>query len=228
MRISNKIGITNLADGSIEDLKNMDSVLIGKFNLLQNNLEKLQTRANIYIDTNYDWSQLNQGYIYFNVLDKNENNILNPLNQIIALNIYKTNYIILKIESVNNNNFVYFYLNTPLVVSDKKHGIIEFLVVKPDFITYQGSPSVNDEYNVSYILKDPSNQKHIENLPLLNQKDVGAPVNGAVFKPVEKKPYKYKRNPFIKQLMKEDEKININNIIFISLIVILAFLIIYK
>ena len=37
--------ITNLADGSIEDLKNMDSVLIGKFNLLF----RKKRASNIYL-----------------------------------------------------------------------------------------------------------------------------------------------------------------------------------
>ena len=159
---------TNLANGSIKDLKNMTSVLIGKFNLLQNNLEKLQNKGNIYIDTNYNWEQLKQGYIYFNTLDKNNNNVVSVLNNLIVENIYKTNFIILKIESTDADNFVYFYLNSTLNIINNKNKVVEFLVVSPDFIDYQGKPNIKDNYKMSYIIKDPSFQLNLEKLPLLS------------------------------------------------------------
>ena len=78
---------TNLANSSIDDLKNIESVLIGKFGLLQNNIKKLKNKGYIYVDTNYKWNQLKQGYIYFNIIDKNGNNIINIINNLIAENI---------------------------------------------------------------------------------------------------------------------------------------------
>ena len=216
---------TNLATGSIEDLKNMNATLIGKYNLLENNIEKLGLKGYIYIDTRYNWKQLQEGYIYFNVLDKNDNNILTTLNQLIAVNIYQTNYIIIKIENKYKTNCVFFYLNTPLNVMDEKNSVIEFLVVKPDFIDYVGSPNINDEYTISYILKDPSNQKNLKELPLIAESSITAPVNVQIFKPskhvykenkVKKSKDEYKFSDFYK-------KENILIICFIIIICIILF-----
>jgi hypothetical protein len=188
---------TNLANGSIEDIKNIKSVIIGKFNLLQNNLEKLQKKGNIYIDTRYGWEQLKQGYIYFNTFDKNNNNVVSVLNNLIAENIYKRNFIILKIESHNLTNSVYFYLNSTLNTINNKNSVIEFLVVKPDFIDYQGSPNINDTYTMSYILKNPSQQTNIEELPLLSNKIIPS-LKSAAFIPQKKDIYKEKKKIKIK------------------------------
>lgn len=223
---------TNLATGSIEDLKNMNATLIGKYNLLENNIEKslLKNKGYIYIDTKNNWKQLEEGNIYFNVLDKNGNNILNTLNQLIAENIYQTNYIIIKIENKYKTNCVFFYLNTPLNVMDGKNSVIEFLVVKPDFIDYDGSPNINDEYTISYILKDPSNQKNLKELPLIAESTKTAPVNAQIFKPskhvykenkVKKSKGKYKFSDFYK-------KENILIICFTVIICIMLFNHFYK
>jgi len=217
----NNYNRTNLATGSIEDLKNMNATLIGKYNLLENNIEKLSLKGYIYIDTRYNWKQLEEGYIYFNVLDKNDNNILTTLNQLIAVNIYQTNFIIIKIENKYKTNCVFFYLNTPLNVMDEKNGVIEFLVVKSDFIDYNGSPNINDEYTISYILKDPSNQKNLKELPLIAESIKTAPANAQIFKP-SKHVYKEKKVKKNKGKYKFSNFYKIENILIICFTIIIC------
>ena len=82
---------TNLADGTIDDLNNIESNSIGHFKLLQNNLEKSQ-KGGMYIDTNQNWLQLCQGKVSFNTLDIDGNNVIQPLNTLISENIYKMKF----------------------------------------------------------------------------------------------------------------------------------------
>jgi len=222
---------TNLANSSIDDLKNIESVLIGKFNLLQNNIKKLKNKGYIYVDTNYKWNQLKQGYIYFNIIDKNGNNIINTINNLIAENIYKTNFLIIKIESELSTNSVFFYVNSPLNITDFKNNIVEFLVVANDFVDYQGYPNVNENYKMSYLLKDPSLQLNLKSLPLLS-KDTTVSTNQKKFVPIPKPKYKER-----KIIPKSEKKIKVKthshfcykmytSIIIIILIVITSIIII--
>ena len=171
----------DLTKGSIEDLKNFNSKNIGKFKL-QNNLEK-NTKGNIYIDTSKDWSQFSEGYLRLNILDLFDNNVLNIIKEQMIASLTKINYIIIKLEDSIDHNGVYFYLNKLPVVIDDDNRIIEFLITKTDYIGSIGIPNINNIYDISFILKDPSNEKNISILPLLVPKKVTAPPNGSLINP---------------------------------------------
>lgn len=174
---------TNLADGTIDDLNNIESNSIGHFKLLQNNLEKLQ-KGGMYIDTNQNWLQLCQGKISFNTFDLDSNNVVNPLNALISENIYKMNVVIVKIKGIDNGDIAYFYVNSPLV---DNNGIVNFLIVKSDFIGHKGQPKNGGIYNMSYIYKNPANQKNIKKLPLLSESLLRVPPNGEIFNTIKPK-----------------------------------------
>jgi hypothetical protein len=174
---------TNLADGTIDDLNNIESTSIGHFKLLQNNLEKSQ-KGGMYIDTNQNWLQLCQGNISFNTFDLYKNNVVHPLNALISENIYKMNVVIVKIKGIDNGDIAYFYINSPLV---DNNGIVNFLIVKSDFIGYRGQPKIGAIYNMSYIYKNPANQKNIKKLPLLSEPLLRVPPNGEIFNTIKPK-----------------------------------------
>ena len=75
----------------------------------------------------------------------------------------------------------YFYLNNTPVIIDETNGIVQFKITKSDFIASEGSPNIKEKYNLSYTLKDPSNQKNIIELPLLIPTKVTIPKDAAEF-----------------------------------------------
>ena len=172
--------VQDLTRGSMEDLKQFYSKKIGEYKLLQNNLEKYP-KGYIYINSEEDWNQLSEGNFTFNIFDNTGYNIYKLLKEQIVLYLSKTHFIIIKLESSSKKNYVYFYLNSNPEIIDEQNGIIQFKIVKSDFIGSQGSPNLNDIYNLSYMLKDPSNEKSIVELPLLVTSKLSIPKNGAQF-----------------------------------------------
>jgi len=173
-------GVEDLTKGTIQDLKNFDSKNIGKYKLLQNNLEKYP-KGYIYINSEQDWKQLSEGNFIFNIFDDSGDNIFKLLKELIVLNLTKTDFIIIKLESSSKKNYVYFYLNSTPGIMDELNGIVQFKIIKSAFIGSEGFPDIKDTYNLSYILKDPSNQKNIIKLPLLIPNKVTIPKDAALF-----------------------------------------------
>jgi hypothetical protein len=154
----------DLTKGTVQDLKNFDSKNIGEYKLIQNNLEKYP-KGYIYINSDKDWKQLSEGSITFNIFDEPGDNVYKLLKELIVLNLIKTHFIIIKLEAVLKDNYVYFYLNSTPEIIDERNGIVQFKITKSDFIGSEGSPNLKDKYNLSYTLKDPANQKNIIKLP---------------------------------------------------------------
>ena len=138
----------------------------------------------MYIDTNQNWLQLCQGKISFNTFDLDSNNVVHPLNALISENIYKMNVVIVKLKGIDNEDTAYFYINSPLV---DNNGIVTFLIVKSDFIGHKGQPKIGGIYNMSYIYKNPANQKNIKKLPLLSEPLLRVPLNGEIFNTIKPK-----------------------------------------
>jgi hypothetical protein len=176
--INNKV--QDLTKGTVQDLKNFDSKNIGKYKLLQNNLEKYP-KGYVYINSEKDWTQLSEGNLTFNIFDNTGYNIFKLLKEQLVLNLTKTNFIIIKLENNSKRNYAYFYLNNAPNVIDEKNGIVQFKITKTDFIGSEGSPDLNDTYSLSYMLKDPSNEKIITQLPLLAPSKITIPKNAAQF-----------------------------------------------
>ena len=174
--------IIDLTKGTIQDLKNFDSKNIGKYKLSQNNLEKYP-KGYIYINAEQNWEQLSESNFMFNIFDDTGDNIFKLLKEQIVLNLSKINFIIIKLESSSKKNYVYFYLNSTPEILDQRNGIVQFKITKSDFIGSDGIPDLNDTYSISYMLKDPANEKNIDKLPLLVPTKVVIPKNAGLFIP---------------------------------------------
>jgi len=174
------VKVQDLTKGNIQDLKNFDSKKIGKYKLSQNNLKKYP-KGYIYINPDQDWEQLLEGNFMLNIFDDGGDNIFKLLKELIVLNLTKTNFIIIKLENSSKKNYVYFYLNSTPEIVDQQYGIIQFKITKSDFVGSEGVPNLNDTYSISYMLKDPANEKNIDKLPLLVPSKVTVPKNASQF-----------------------------------------------
>lgn len=157
----------------IQEIKSFKSRKLGTYKLSENE----EAFGCIFLNSQKGWEQMKNNFFNFNAHDLKHKNTLNPLNQIVSQNLYKLDYIIIKLQSVNST--IAFFINRTPIVIDTEKGITDVFITNFDLIGYEGKPDFNAEYEMSYILNEPSKEVDVPNT-FVSTSD---PVYGARYTP---------------------------------------------
>lgn len=182
----------------MEQILDFKSETLGNFKLSDYN--QRNKSGSVYVNFDYDWTQIVDGYFRFNRLDTKNTDVLKPIIEIFSQNLYKTDYLILVLNN-NKGSSISFFVNRNTVIFDEENDIYKLLVTKPDFIGSKGMPLRQSEYSLSYIINDPSKEKNITHTDVTSSLGSLAKftpdIKPKAIKPPELPPMKYYQDPKI-------------------------------